>query len=73
MENTLGVAWTKRDEVLLWGSRCLLWMFVFEAISGSKEDFIRPKMGANKRGGGELFFSCEYEDAVDQQGPFNAF
>jgi len=48
-------------------------MFVFEAISGSKEDFIRPKMGANKRGGGELFFSCEYEDAVDQQGPSTLF
>lgn len=35
-------------------------LFVFEAISGSEEDFIRsnePKMGsANKRGGGEPFF-----------------
>lgn len=52
---------------------------MFEAISGSEEDFIRsndPKMGANKRGGGELnifFFFRKCEDAVDQQGPFNAF
>lgn len=50
-------------------------LFVFEAISGSEEDFIRSndsKMGVNKRGGGELFF-CECIDTVDQQGPSTLF